>query len=442
MAARRSTHAPAKAGILPSYSSEAEMSTLGAMILSERAIEKVLADLRMEEFYVPAHQVIFGAIRSLHTSGTQVDLVTLKDQLIREGKLDEVGGIDYLVQIGETVPSAANAEYYAGIVRAKAVLRSLSKRANDILTDIQACEYSPDELVTRALSHIEPLARWSTKNDPWQRLTEVDISRSERGIKVGFPSIESSISCRGLPGGQVTIVQAGTGVGKTLFMTQMAWHVALEGGNVCYAIFADLTPAQWKRRLFKLLTGYSTAPTNLEQEVSWREAEAVLSDPFGDGTNILIYRGDSEDGAGHVETFCRQLLLKHAETPFDMVVVDYLQEIETDKQFIQTNDKVAYVSAQLMKTAAKLGDTCAMVVGSQLTEDLSSGRTRARYGTEITNKSGLALEVKKKDQENEATVVIRKSRFGPKFTIPGFGFDPRTLKFIDPQDWVAKPSGV
>jgi len=83
-----------------------------------------------------------------------------------------------------------------------------------------------------------------------------------------------------------------------------------------------------------------------------------------------------------------------------------------------------------------------MVVGSQLTEDLSSGRTRARYGAEITNKSGLALEVQKKDQENEATVVIRKSRFGPKFTIPGFGFDPRTLKFIDPQDWVAKPSGV
>jgi len=111
--------------LVPLHSLEAEMSTLGSMMLSERAAEEIVTILEDSDFYRPAHREIFRAIRQLVNNSKPIDGVTLRNELLDREKLGEVGGEDYLIQIAEYVPSAANATHYAQIVLDKSTLRRL-----------------------------------------------------------------------------------------------------------------------------------------------------------------------------------------------------------------------------------------------------------------------------------------------------------------------------
>jgi hypothetical protein len=110
---------------VPPQSIEAEACVLGSMILQSPTIDIIVQVLDAEHFYRPAHQVIFQALVGMKDRRSEIDLVTLKDELQRRNQLDQVGGVDYLVQLVDGTPSAANAEYYAKIVRDKAMLRQL-----------------------------------------------------------------------------------------------------------------------------------------------------------------------------------------------------------------------------------------------------------------------------------------------------------------------------
>ena len=144
---------------MPPQSVEAEMSAIGAMLLSERAATEISEILTDEEFYVPAHREIFKAIKQLLLNSKPIDFVTLQDELIVREKLDEVGGIDYLVQIAESVPSAANATYYAGIVQDKSTLRRLEEAAHGIVKTVHEPEKTADEKVDEAESAVFEVGR-------------------------------------------------------------------------------------------------------------------------------------------------------------------------------------------------------------------------------------------------------------------------------------------
>src|SRR5579862_1994865 len=110
-----------------------EMSVLGSMILSGRAAEELVTTLEDHDFYRPAHKEIFRAIRQLINNSSPIDFVTLKDELIARDKLAQAGGEDYLMQIAEFVPSAANASYYAQVVLDKSTLRRLENAGREIV---------------------------------------------------------------------------------------------------------------------------------------------------------------------------------------------------------------------------------------------------------------------------------------------------------------------
>ena len=137
---------------VPPHSLEAEMATLGSMMLSERAAEEVQAILTEEDFYQPAHAEIFRAIRQLLLSAKAIDLVTIKDELIARGVLQEVGGVEYLIQIAESVPTAKNATYYAEIVQDKSTMRRLEQAGHEILGIVRDPESDADQKVDQAES--------------------------------------------------------------------------------------------------------------------------------------------------------------------------------------------------------------------------------------------------------------------------------------------------
>ena len=121
---------------VPPQNVEAEKSVLGSMLISDEAIGVAVEILNEIWFYEPAHQTIYRAILDLYNMRKQVDLITLSDKLKNDGRLDEVGGVTYLSVLMDFVPTAANIEHYAQIVKEKGVLRRLIKNATQIITEL------------------------------------------------------------------------------------------------------------------------------------------------------------------------------------------------------------------------------------------------------------------------------------------------------------------
>ncbi|MEZ5152223.1 replicative DNA helicase [Rhodococcus zopfii] len=214
-------------GRQPPQDMVAEQSVLGGMLLSKDAIADVLEVLRPGDFYRPAHQVVYDSILDLYSRGEPADPVTVSAELDRRGELKRLGGAAYLVTLTQTVPTAANAGYYAEIVAEKAVLRRLVEAGTRIVQYGYAGAEGQDvaEVVDRAQAEIFDVAERRTTEDfvPLEELLqptmdEIDSIASRGGISLGVPTgfAELDELTNGLHAGQMIIVAARPGVGKAL----------------------------------------------------------------------------------------------------------------------------------------------------------------------------------------------------------------------------------
>ena len=214
-------------GRQPPQDMVAEQSVLGGMLLSKDAIADVLERLRPGDFYKPAHQNVYDAILDLYGRGEPADAVTVAAELDRRGMLRRIGGAPYLHTLISTVPTAANAGYYAGIVAEKALLRRLVEAGTRVVQYGYAGAEGADvaEIVDRAQAEIYDVAERRTTEDfvPLEDLLqptmdEIDAIASSGGISRGVPTgfTELDEVTNGLHPGQMIIVAARPGVGKAL----------------------------------------------------------------------------------------------------------------------------------------------------------------------------------------------------------------------------------
>ncbi|MCX4096400.1 replicative DNA helicase [Nocardia sp. alder85J] len=214
-------------GRQPPHDMAAEQSVLGGMLLSKDAIADVVEVLRPGDFYRPAHQAVYDAILDLYGRGEPADPVTVSAALDRRGELKRIGGPPYLVTLTQTVPTAANASYYAEIVAEKAILRRLVEAGTRIVQYGYAGADGQDvaEVVDRAQAEIyEVTERRSTEDySPLEELLqptmdEIDSIASRGGMSLGVPTGFSELDeiTNGLHPGQMIIVAARPGVGKAL----------------------------------------------------------------------------------------------------------------------------------------------------------------------------------------------------------------------------------
>ncbi|MDV7355987.1 replicative DNA helicase [Rhodococcus oxybenzonivorans] len=214
-------------GRQPPQDMAAEQSVLGGMLLSKDAIADVLEVLRPGDFYRPAHQSVYDAILDLYSRGEPADPVTVSAELDRRGELRRVGGASYLVTLTQTVPTAANAGYYAEIVAEKAILRRLVDAGTRIVQYGYTGADGQDvaEVVDRAQAEIFEVTERRTTEDfvPLEELLqptmdEIDSIASRGGISLGVPTgfVELDEITNGLHPGQMIIVAARPGVGKAL----------------------------------------------------------------------------------------------------------------------------------------------------------------------------------------------------------------------------------
>ncbi|WP_227979111.1 replicative DNA helicase [Nocardia spumae] len=214
-------------GRQPPHDMAAEQSVLGGMLLSKDAIADVVEVIRPGDFYRPAHQAVYDAVLDLYGRGEPADPVTVAATLDRRGELKRIGGAPYLVTLTQTVPTAANASFYAEIVAEKAILRRLVEAGTRIVQFGYAGADGQDvaEVVDRAQAEIYEVTERRSSEDfmPLEELLqptmdEIDSIASRGGISLGVPTgfTELDEVTNGLHPGQMIIVAARPGVGKAL----------------------------------------------------------------------------------------------------------------------------------------------------------------------------------------------------------------------------------
>ncbi len=212
------------AGRVPPQDEGAEQSVLGAMLLSKDAIADVVEAVRGSDFYRPAHELIYDAVLDLYGRGEPVDAITVSAELTRAGDLARIGGAPYLHTLVAGVPVAANAGYYAGIVREKAILRRLVAAGTKIVQIGYAAEGQVDDVVDQAQAEVYDVTDRRASEDyaPLADLMELTIDELEAignrdgamaGVPTGFAELDELTN--GLHAGQMIIVAARPAVGKS-----------------------------------------------------------------------------------------------------------------------------------------------------------------------------------------------------------------------------------
>lgn len=391
------------------------------MMLSGYAAEEVFGMLDDADFWKPNHRVVFASFKRVHESGKPLDWFVVKADLIDHGQLEEAGGLAELEYMTEFVPSPGNSGYYAGIVSNLSARRRRESAARKIIEKVHDREVSLaaiDLAFERAIED-KPV----TAGGDLIRLRDVEDVPT-RGVASGFGVGFDSLNGLGWPCRHVSIVSAGTGMGKTNFMLQSAYDCVKRGLHVAYMLAADLSPAELRSRLYKMETGWSSSPTvNLEHAAEWELAAKRIRAL----DNLAIY--DWNKHGSEWETMATMLRSVHSKRPFDIVFVDYLQELDTTRKGLHSIEQLTYIMKAMTKFAARLD--VPIVTGSQITKR-EDGSFITKGARTLEEKAALVVRISKEGGQGDVlpgSLYVGKNRQGPQdFTVKA-QFTARYLKW-------------
>ncbi|WP_315437543.1 replicative DNA helicase [uncultured Selenomonas sp.] len=432
-------------GRVPPQSIEAELSVLGAMMLKKEAVTQAIELLRSDEFYRQAHRVVFEAMESLVREGEPVDIVTVTESLRKSGLLEQVGGITFLANLTNSVPSTANLAHYAKIVKEKAILRSLI----DVSTEIAGMAYEGSEDIAVQLDGAEQkilaIAGGRTTGtftpikdvvfDAVDRVNQLAQSKGGiTGLSTGLVTLDSVT--RGLQKSDLIIVAARPAMGKTAFVLNLATHVALQGGTVAF-FSLEMPREQLMHRIFCAegqIDATHLARGELDEE-EWSRLVKVADRMIK--TN-LYFDDTSSTTVMDIRTRARRL---KAERGLDLIAIDYLQLIQAPGRAENRTLAVAEMTRSLKVLAREL--SVPIIVLSQLsraTEGRSDKRpmlSDLRESGSIEQDADIVMFLYREDYYNQDTenaniteLSIAKHRNGATDTVKMF-FQKEYTRFRD-----------
>lgn len=342
---------------VPPHSIDAEESVLGAVLLSQDAANSALEKLHAEDFYKPAHQQIFEVIARLFDANEPIDAVTVSEGLRRDGSLDRMGGIEFLTNLIDSVPSTSNVDYYAGIVEEHSLRRRLMKVGGDIGIIAGNTTDPIEEVVDRAEQSVFAIAERQVGDGlqviddllgpAIERAEELQRSGSEvTGVSTGFRDLDRKLA--GLHPSNLIVLAARPGMGKSALAFNIAQNVALADNTV--AIFTlEMSREEVVTRLL-----CSKGRIDSQRLRTGRLAEAdftKLSNAAGALYKQNIYVDDSPGlTVTEIRAKCRRLRRKPG---LDLVVVDYIQLMNGSGQE-NRQQEIAMISRSLKDLAREL----------------------------------------------------------------------------------------
>jgi replicative DNA helicase len=427
-------------------STEAERAVLGALLLNDESLNQVAEILLPNDFYSQQHKIIYQAILTLSKDNKRIDLVTLQDELHKNGTLDDAGGVVYLISLQEDIPALGLIEQHATIVKEKAILRELISSATGIISNC----YSQDEenisaVVDEAEKTIFQISNRRTSfsfvqldiclKKTFKHLSEIKShSKGITGIPSGYKKLDLMSS--GFQNGDLLILAARPSMGKTALALSIATHAALQG-QVVGMFSLEMGAEQLTLRLLSSESGIAhqhirNATISSEEWVELTNVAARLADMklFIDDTAMLSIM--------ELRAKARKLKREHN---LQFLVIDYLQLLHSSQRHENRHQEVSAISRSLKALAKELN--IPILALSQLSRAVDSRMDKRPMLSDLRESGAIEQDadlimflyrdvVYNADTENPALseLIIGKQRNGPTGTVY-LNFARELTKFVD-----------
>lgn len=419
-------------------SKEAEKAVLGSAFLSKTALQKICDELSPEHFYSEANAKIFETLQELNDEDKPIDITIVTNKLSEKKILSQVGNVEYLSEIIDSVPSASNVEYYISIVKEKMIGRKIIETATDIANDAYASEDSIYDVLENAEMKMLRIGNMR-KTSEFQRIQDVAYRAQENleklaeqgseitGLATGFSEFDKLTA--GLQPSQFIIIAARPAMGKTAFALNLATYAATHS-NKSVAIFnLEMSAEQLANRILQSLgqiDGGKMRTGRLEHN-DWKrlnEAISQLSD-----TNLFL---DDTPGItiGEIRSKCRRLA--NSDKGLGLVVIDYLQLITgPSKSAGNRQQEVSDISRNLKTMALELG--IPVIALAQLSRAVEQREDKRPIMSDLRESGSIEQdadivsflyrddyynkEARREDNASISEFIIGKNRSGPTTTV-------------------------
>ncbi len=441
------------------HSLEAEQSLLGCLLMEPKIQIEVAAFLKEEDFYAESHKYIFHAMDSIIKKNQPVDMVTLTDTLEKQGSLEQAGGIAYIAELTNVLPSPSNYQRYLDIVTRDSMLRKLIKGSAEIIDN---CKTSLDKTTALAFAEktvydisneadtSEMVKIGSVIPDVMTKFDELSNNKSStKGIKTQFKGLDRLIN--GIHKSDLMILAARPAVGKTSFAMNIVENVALQGYS-CAVFSLEMGKDQLVQRMMCSVAGVSmeNAMKGTMSKQEWlriAKAKEKLS-------NAKIFIDDSAMiTPQQVLSKCRRLKSRFG---LDLVMIDYVQLMSAEKSSKSDNrqQEISEIS-RMLKILAKEVNVPVLAL-SQLNRAVESRKGRPqladlRESGAIEQDADIVMFIHRPDkgatekeiaegkvQKNVAEIIIEKHRNGPTGIVKLY-FKGECTKFINLNEETGEP---
>lgn len=418
---------------VPPQNIDAEKAVLGSMMLETEAITQVETILEPDDFYLEAHRKIFQGIINLAERDEPIDLISVNEELRQQNQIEEIGGSSYITELANWVPTAANAEYYAKLVKNKSLLRRLITTAGNIANLGYQAEEEVDILLDKAEQMVFSLAEGRTAQgihqikdvlvDAFERLEKVyETEGGITGVASGFYELDYMTS--GFQPSDLIIIAARPSMGKTALVLNMAQNMAVKN-KVPVAIYSlEMSKEQLAQRLLcaeAKINGQHLRSGQL-QDKDW----LVLSHALGRLSEAPIFIDDTP-GITLMELRAKARRLK-AEHGLGLIAIDYLQLMQGNGRIENRQQEISEISRSLKALAREL--EVPVIALSQLSRAVESRINKRpqlsdlRESGSIEQDADLVLFIYRdeyynpeSDKKGIAELIIAKQRNGPVGTV-------------------------
>jgi replicative DNA helicase len=415
---------------LPPQNLEAERSVLGSMLLDNDVLHEIVPMLSVSDFYRDVHQTIYQAIRDLYDLGKGIDAITLADELIRRDQWDKLGGDETLAEIVHSPPHAANALYYAGIVRERAISRQLIDSATEIIRDGYSNQYTAQELLESAERKVFAIAEEQIQGDTLDlkdvlnRAMDAIAARAETGghaiTGVGSGLIDLDDITGGFQPGQLVVLAARPSMGKTALALNICDHAAIELKTAVLCVSLEMGHMEIAERLlcarsridgYKLRTGMGLGNREMTQL-------AKAFNELSKGAPIFIDDTPARNML-QITASARRLKLR---SKLGLIVLDYIQLVDSEDSRDSRQEQIAKISRRLKTLAREL--EVPVIALSQLNRAVESREDRRprmadlRESGAIEQDADIVLLLHRpdyydaNDQPGIAELIVAKNRNG------------------------------
>jgi replicative DNA helicase len=430
----------------PPHDLAAEQCVLGGMLMSKDAISDVMEVIRPADHYRPAHQLVHEAILELYGRGEPADPVTVSDLLAKRGELARVGGGAYLHTLIASVPTAANAGYYARIVRERAILRRLVEVGTRIVQLGYAGDGDADELVDRAQAEIYGVTERRVTEDflPLSEimpgaLDEIEAIGSRGGVMTGVPTGFADLDAltNGLHAGQMVVIAARPAIGKSTLALDLARAAAVKHRMAAVLFSLEMSRNEITMRLLSAEARVQLHAMRTGQmgEEDWTRLARRMSEVV----DAPLFIDDSPNmSMMEIRSKCRRLKQRH---DLRMVIVDYLQLMSSPRRVENRQQEVSEMSRSL-KLLAKEIDVPVVAIsqlnrGPEQRNDKRPLLSDLRESGSIEQDSDVVILLHREDayerespRAGEADLIVAKHRNGPTTTVT-VAFQGHYSRFVD-----------